>query len=68
MDPLLISALSVALLAVAGKLVEKAMLGAALESSVQPFKDWLTRDNKRAKAEKDLEKAFVPAFSRRWLP
>jgi len=63
MDPLLISVLSVALLSVAGKLDEKAMLGPALESSVQPFKDWLTRDYKRAKAEKSLEKTFVFAPS-----
>ncbi|MCI0519696.1 MAG: NACHT domain-containing protein, partial [Chloroflexi bacterium] len=62
MEPLFIPAIANALLAVANKLAEKAVIDPALEKGLEPFKAWLTRDYDRKKADAELRKAFAAAI------
>jgi formylglycine-generating enzyme required for sulfatase activity len=60
--------LSLALIAIANKLAEKAIVDPALESGLAPFSKWLTGGLKKAKAEKDLQAAFISAFKKMDAP
>ena len=65
MDSITITLLGSALLGVASKLLEKGIVDPALESGLEPLKNWLTNGYNKKKAEKVLQDAFIEASKSR---
>ena len=64
MDPIFLTGLSAALLAVANKLAEKAIIDPSLEKGLEPFTSWLTKGYDKAKSDKILYNSFISALGK----